>query len=345
MCLLIAVDKAAPKDRKMFDAAVVNADGAGIAWLDGDNVRWFKSMDAERVIRKAGEVEPPFLVHFRWSTVGGRTVELCHPFPVSARVGVHATGRARQVLAHNGHVHDWKDELVRIAAAGRHRIPGGPWSDTRAMAWVAHHIGPAYLDLLDEKVVTLDATDGLILYGGGWSRVGGSWFSNRSDRRWTYPATGDACVTGGASNGKAKAPKAGAKGAAKKASGGSGKGSASGSKGSTKAAAKGESSWLCASRQCPRRALVGSAWCSEHGQVGAGKRGNGRQSSSREVELDLQAWGEGGLAGLSADSLTAWADELEDEGHGDLCMCLECEALREAGLDRRNGGYLRHGLQ
>jgi len=94
---------------------------------------------------------------------------------------------------------------------------------------------------------------------------------------------------------------------------------------------------------CKRAALASSIYCQEHRKdaiefaskadkdAERAKRGNPRKVSKSLDRWNEQAW---------QDALDA-VEEGGDLGHGDLCLCLECEALREAGL----GGYgLRHGL-
>jgi len=184
MCLLITAEGKRPSEELLRRAARANSDGAGIAWIEGELVRWEKNVDPEVAIRLAARVPMPFLVHFRWATVGGVNTPLCHPFPVSRGVSTQAAGRARAVLAHNGHWHGWEDHSGAIAARAGVRVPKGPWSDSRAIAWVAHLVGEEALELIDEKVAILDK-DGIRRYGTGWhdlSKKGRRLhLSNRSD--------------------------------------------------------------------------------------------------------------------------------------------------------------------
>lgn len=65
---------------------------------------------------------------------------------------------------------------------GHLKVPAGKWSDSRAMAFLAHHFGPGYLEFLgmDEKVVLFGPTDDEteILSNRDWTVVEGVLCSN-----------------------------------------------------------------------------------------------------------------------------------------------------------------------
>jgi hypothetical protein len=132
----------------------------------------------------------PFVVHFRIATVGGVTTELTHPFPVTETANA-MSGRLRggAVVFHNGHWQDWKDTLLRsLTADGHAKLPGGVWSDSRAMALLAYRHGTNVLKLIDagQRIVVFDR-DGVTRHGRDWTKVDGLWLSNTRGLMLTTP--------------------------------------------------------------------------------------------------------------------------------------------------------------
>ena len=99
LCVIIICP---PKIRPDLDTlclcAKANPHGNGIAWREGGEVRWRKTDDVEEIHQlacmKSGEV----VIHFRIASVGDVCPELRHPFPVSKRAGLAATGSAKAWL-------------------------------------------------------------------------------------------------------------------------------------------------------------------------------------------------------------------------------------------------------
>jgi hypothetical protein len=103
----------------------------------------------------------------------------CHPFPVDEAVDPGISGKTdKGVLFHNGFWHQWKDKLIETAIRGYLPLPGGPWTDSRGIAWMTAHLGYGFLDLLDEKVLYF-TPKAVFVYGSGWSMVNGVYCSNR----------------------------------------------------------------------------------------------------------------------------------------------------------------------
>ena len=74
-----------------------NGDGAGLAWVDKDEVQIFKSLSFSEVLDRYKEVfrdfkDTPIVVHFRKKSKGDISIANCHPFRVNDKM----------VFVHNG---------------------------------------------------------------------------------------------------------------------------------------------------------------------------------------------------------------------------------------------------
>lgn len=160
-----------------------NDHGAGFGWREevkkgskGNTekvVKWHKGLmkfeDALEVYRSIPE-NVPHVAHFRISSVGPKCPELTHPFLMEgddAPLTLEGITRSA-VLFHNGHYGSWKSKLEDMAmkSGGAIKIPSGFWSDTRAMAFIAHKLGPWFLQMFEEKLVYL-SPDRFDIYGSG----------------------------------------------------------------------------------------------------------------------------------------------------------------------------------
>ena len=178
MWLIIAVQKETPASWEFEYANKINPDGIGIAWIGPSGMmQWHKGLGLLDLQALVPHVPKPYVVHFRIATSGGVSPELCHPFPISRNVTTEVEGRAKRVIFHNGILMDWKELLTKSLIATGRRLPLGPWSDTRAMAFLAHHYGEEILNLLDEKIVML-SSKGLKFFGNGWFEKDGCSYSN-----------------------------------------------------------------------------------------------------------------------------------------------------------------------
>lgn len=183
MCLLIIAEKEFPSYDILRAAEESNPHGGGIAWIEGSKVRWKKNIKVDEIIQyeKKG---PPWLIHFRISTIGGPVPELCHPFPISMSATTDLEGEANSVLAHNGHWSEWQ-KIVLNTIGHDTPLPPGPWSDTRAMAWLSANYGKGILDLIDEKVAVLNSNYKIQRYGKGWHTENNTHYSyNIKTRVW-----------------------------------------------------------------------------------------------------------------------------------------------------------------
>lgn len=191
MCVIMACDTAKPTLKLLQDAEWQNRDGAGMAWLDGKGVRWEKGLKAEAVYKILLTVKLPVLIHFRMATIGGKSDGLTHPFPIEPNVRLDLKGVSRGVMVHNGHWEGWKKECLEAAASGR-QLPPGEWSDSRGLAWLASIHGDATLGRLQsQRIAVLRPKEGITMWGEGWSKRKGVWYSNLYFIRpiWTKPTT------------------------------------------------------------------------------------------------------------------------------------------------------------
>ena len=191
MCVIVIADTTRPTPELIEQAYCANSHGAGIAWrsenADGNTVvAWRKGLTLDEVQSLAAEVPMPFVAHFRIASAGGVKPALTHPFPIEANTGLDLEGETTgQVLFHNGHWGKWKDEVLAGARAFGTKLPVGPWSDTRGMAFLCSFYGTGYMDFIEEKGVAFGPDTLDIFWGTGWSEVDGVWVSNTHFRNKT----------------------------------------------------------------------------------------------------------------------------------------------------------------
>lgn len=178
MCIIFAsfnnMASAIPTLDELKQAEALNRHGGGMAWLDGDRVRFERNISADRAyaILASLPVFVPFIIHFRIASQGSIMPSLCHPFSLDAGANNDAlNGEATAVLAHNGTIDrdHWLPMLLRSDLA---ILPGGDWSDTRALAYTIAASGNRnVLDLFASfnRFVVLDAS-GLDLRG-SWIKL------------------------------------------------------------------------------------------------------------------------------------------------------------------------------
>lgn len=198
MCVIAVVENVdeRPTDDQVNQMYEANKHGGGVGWVDKtlNTVMWRKGLSLEDMRKLNRELPLPYILHFRVPSHGTMTGPFgCHPFPISedARIDLEGDNEAG-VLFHNGMWTSWKHEIKDLATRGHHRVPTGGWTDSRALAWVAHHLGIGYLDFIDEKVAVL-LTDNIFLFG-RWEiiKVGenGSFFVSNKGWERSTPAHG-----------------------------------------------------------------------------------------------------------------------------------------------------------
>lgn len=155
MCLLIVSENKFPSTEVLTLANTQNPHGAGIAWAENGKVRWKKGITLSEVLALKDQVEgKPHIIHFRYATVGGKRNDLCHPFAIDEDATTSLEGETDKVLAHNGHWSGYSKDLY-LTLDHNTQLPSGPWSDTRAMAWLAHVKGVNFLETIREKIAVL----------------------------------------------------------------------------------------------------------------------------------------------------------------------------------------------
>lgn len=133
MCVAIVVEhKDGIPARYLHMMEVENPHGAGVAWADGDVLRFKKGLTWRDVRELQDELPRPFLLHFRWATHGPSVRRLAHPFVLGPRAFSRSlTGSCKALLIHNG---IWN-------RYDKHLPPGiaddGTISDTQVAAYVA----------------------------------------------------------------------------------------------------------------------------------------------------------------------------------------------------------------
>jgi len=171
MCVIFICEEERPTEDMIKRAFERNPAGAGIAWRENirydeekkpisGEVVWEKGLDLEEIQQYAATAPTPFIMHFRVPSCGGSYNTLCHPFPIKEDAPLSLSGRTDgYVLFHNGHWTKWKDMMLETAVRRSIRLPGGRWSDTRAMAVAAAYNGLAILEMVDEKTVAFSPID------------------------------------------------------------------------------------------------------------------------------------------------------------------------------------------
>jgi hypothetical protein len=176
MCVIAICEYARLTDEQVSQMYDSNPKGGGVAWRTRDDedvpvVQWKKGLNKEEMIQFNRELPLPYVLHFRVPSAGtSQSWFACHPFQVDDDATTGFEGKTTgYVLFHNGFWHDWKAKLQAIAINGYVHIPTGPWSDSRALAWAANHLGLGFLEMVDEKVVAFGPHDEDIEVFGSWA--------------------------------------------------------------------------------------------------------------------------------------------------------------------------------
>lgn len=160
MCVIYACSTSLPTVEELENGAASNEDGGGIAWLGKKGgkprVFWKKGFENEKDVLafiKKEKLTYPIAIHFRTASIGGKQAALCHPFPVELEASLALEGDAESVLFHNGHMGRWETWTLDagLAAPGDITFPDGPWSDSRALAWVTSLRGEGVIRFLNDS--------------------------------------------------------------------------------------------------------------------------------------------------------------------------------------------------
>lgn len=182
MCVIVAGKKQKPTADELRACAAANPDGNGVAWVEDGLVRFEKGIALAQVEERVRAAPSWWAAHFRIGTAGGKSPELCHPFPVERDVPLALSGSAKSVLFHNGHVGDWEETVLAriLSSPDAVEVPPGAWSDSRAYAWLVARHGRNVLSFASGKWLLLTRSGPRIFPGSqaGWSKVGSVWYSN-----------------------------------------------------------------------------------------------------------------------------------------------------------------------
>lgn len=181
MCVIIYAETVRIPAPVVEAAYESNSHGAGIAWREDGKVKWKKGLTLPQIQAEVVERPLPYTTHFRIASCGGVRDELCHPFPIEPEVDLSLEGETDGwVLFHNGHWTDWRRICMQIAITHQVPIPLGYWSDSRAMAWIASHLGLGVLDMMDEKILAFGPGENDCEVFSKWDTYDGKfWVSNK----------------------------------------------------------------------------------------------------------------------------------------------------------------------
>lgn len=162
-----------------------NDHGSGVAWREAKDgkpgVRWKKGIqNPDEVVALVEKLALPYIVHHRIASIGPKIPEMTHPFPCTKDVSLDLEGWTNKaVLFHNGTWSEYRHKMYEAALLKGVKLPRGPFSDSRMMAWLYHLLGEGFLDDIGEKVI-LFKPDDIEIFGHsrGWTCVDGVWCSN-----------------------------------------------------------------------------------------------------------------------------------------------------------------------
>jgi hypothetical protein len=195
MCVISVCEFARLTDEQVELQWDANPHGGGAAWRDvvdvnpdtgqpdtDENgnpvptrvVRWTKGKSKEEMVQLNRTLPLPYILHFRVPSSGtSQAKQACHPFAINAMADCYFDGvTTGGVLFHNGHWNGWKDKLQNISMNRGFFLPSGPWSDSRGLAWAAYHLGPGFVELVDEKIAILGPGEyDVEIMGSTWNQI------------------------------------------------------------------------------------------------------------------------------------------------------------------------------
>lgn len=183
MCVILVAQAVRPRENMVRACWMANDDGGGVAFRGAQDglVHWKKGLDLDEMIELAQTLPLPYVMHFRITSSGPSIDALTHPFPIDENAPTSLQGKTKgSVLFHNGHWARWRDLCLDAMFKGGRKMPGGSWSDTRAMAWLAGCFGIGFLEWVDEanRLVVFGPKGTLDFQGRGWTQVEGIMCSN-----------------------------------------------------------------------------------------------------------------------------------------------------------------------
>jgi hypothetical protein len=172
MCMIFICNSKLPTEDQLDRAETLNRDGIGVGWFDATKGlnHFRKDLTLKELNKFVKDIPFPNVIHFRAASVGGEHKSLIHPFNVLKEQfdGLEWKGKS-PLLFHNGTWMKWKDAIMDSVIGGA-RLPDRhqPWSDSKAIAWLAATHGIGLLDFLDYgpgRLVILTSKPQLLTWG------------------------------------------------------------------------------------------------------------------------------------------------------------------------------------
>lgn len=179
MCVAVILPKGSntPTIQDLEKMHKTNPHGAGVAWVHNGLVHWHKGLDnMVQLHNLLSDIPRPTLLHFRLSSIGGTSPNLCHPFPIERNPSTKLKGQALSVMIHNGH---WSGHNLAQLFLDDYK-PGKRHSDTRVMA----HLAVTRPDILKhiakqgQRFAILQSNKVVLQYGDWTESADGTRYSN-----------------------------------------------------------------------------------------------------------------------------------------------------------------------
>lgn len=201
MCVILICKRNKPTVEILRKCHNRNDDGAGVAWFSQTGEKDGKPTyianykkgftHADQVNDFIQKLPLPFIVHFRWASIGGKSLSLTHPFEITENSELKFENTAEKLLFQNGTIHNWD---MYLAAAGLD-TPTGFVSDSRALAMILakHGNGKFLTKFPDSRFVMLNASDKKFYIYGKFDEENGIQYSNMSWKNAGSHSTHNCC--------------------------------------------------------------------------------------------------------------------------------------------------------
>lgn len=193
MCVIIYCKKDGnrPTEKVLKKCEQANPHGIGVAYQrkGSDMYTVAKGISFNTLIKIMNRHDGEIGIHFRYATVGGKTKELCHPFPTTPKVETWLDYESNAILFSNGTWENWDESYEMHRQLLKLKKLDGQMSDTRALAkLVSKHGKTGFLNYVKDVHAKHDFVRCLIMktskpaaMTGTWHKVGGVMYSNT---RW-----------------------------------------------------------------------------------------------------------------------------------------------------------------
>jgi len=187
MCVILCFEKDYPTQDMLDSAEDYNSDGGGMAWIENGKVHYRKGIKGKEMMEiiEKRKIKLPFILHFRIASVGKVSTELCHPFPIQDGVPLDKKGVVNGVVFHNGNWTGWREWIMKTVVRKKIKMPRNIWSDSRGLAFLAHHYGIDVLNTINTNKIAVLTKDGIQRFGERWDKIGKVVCSNDNFKRTT----------------------------------------------------------------------------------------------------------------------------------------------------------------